>query len=362
MIRKFLILVGVVCALLVGYVLYLANAAGEFRSLTNQPYGQCRPIPGMSGSEDITIHPDGRFAYISSDDRRAVINGNPTPGAILRYDLDAASSMPVNLTPDADLGFRPHGISLYVDADGRQTLFVVNHPGESLFGAPDGGDSGPLHTIEVFDVQGDTLLHRQTHADTALISPNDVVAVDHDRFYVTNDHGTGPGALRQLEDYLRLPWANVLYFDGGLFTEVAHGLTYANGINLSADGSELYVAEVSRNRIQVYQRAPASGSLSLQQTLDVGFGADNIEIDPATGDLWVGGHPRLLTFVRHAADADVKSPSQVVRVRPGNFGYQVSTEFMDTGELISGASVGAWRDGRLLIGSVFEDHILDCSR
>lgn len=366
MIRKFLLLVGAVAALLAGYALYLANAAGEFRSLAGQPYGQCQQIPGMPGSEDITIHPRGRFAYISSDDRRAVINGNPTPGAIFRYDLDASAgsqaASPVNLTPDADLRFRPHGISLYVGADGRETLFVVNHPGESLFGAPDSQDSGPLHTIEVFDVQGSTLVHRQTHADAALVSPNDVVGVDHDRFYVTNDHGAGPGALRQLEDYLRLPWANVVYFDGDSFAEVADGLSYANGINVSADGRELYVAEVSRNRIQVYQRAPASGSLSLQQTLDVGFGADNIEIDPATGDLWVGGHPRLLTFVRHSADADVNSPSQVVRVQPGNFGYQVNTEFMDTGELISGASVGAWRDGRLLIGSVFEDHILDCSR
>lgn len=360
--RRFLLMVGAVAALLIGYVLYLANDAGEFRSLANQPYGQCRQIPGMPGSEDITIHPDGRFAYISSDDRRAVINGNPTPGAIFRYDLNAAAATPVNMTPDADLRFRPHGISLYVGADGRETLFVVNHPGESLFGAPDAEDNGPLHTIEVFDVQDNALVHRQTHADPALISPNDVVAVDHERFYVTNDHGSSPGTMRQLEDYLRLPWANVVYFDGGLFAEAAEGLSYANGINVSADGTELYVAEVSRKRIRVYQRDPASGALTLQQTLDVGFGADNIEIDPATGDLWVGGHPRLLTFVRHAADADVNSPSQVVRVQPGNFGYQVSTEFVDTGELISGASVGAWRDGRLLIGSVFEDHILNCSR
>jgi len=360
--RRLLLVVGALAALLAGYMLYLANAAGEFRSLANQPFGQCRQITGLPGSEDITIRPGGRFAYISSDDRRAVINNNPTPGAIFRYDLDAASAAPVNLTPDADLRFRPHGISLYVGADGRETLFVVNHPGESLFGAPDSQDTGPLHTIEVFDVQDNILVHRRTHADAALISPNDVVGIDHERFYVTNDHGAGPGALRQLEDYLRLPWANVLYFDGDTFAEVADSLSYANGINVSANGRELYVAEVSRNRIQVFQRDPASGSLSLQQTLDVGFGADNIEMDPDSGDLWVGGHPRLLTFVRHTADASVNSPSQVVRVRPGNAGYQVSTEFSDAGELISGTSVGAWRDGRLLIGSVFEDHILDCSR
>lgn len=360
--RKFLVIAAAACALVVVYVLYLANDAGEFRTLADQHYGQCRQIPGMPGSEDITIHPDGRFAYISSDDRRSVISGNPTPGAIFRYDLSTAAATPVNLTPDADLHFRPHGISLHVGADGRETLFVVNHPGESLFGAPEGDGSGPLHTIEVFDVVDDTLVHRHTHASDLMISPNDVVGVDHERFYFTNDHGTGPGALRQLEDYLRLPWANVVYFDGDAFREVASRLSYANGINLSPDGARLYVAEVSRNRIQVYQRDPASGALSQQQRIDVGFGADNIEVDPATGDLWIGGHARLLTFVRHAADANVNSPSQVVRVRQGTSGYQVTTEFLDTGELISGASVGAWHGNRLLIGSVFEDHIVDCAR
>ncbi len=353
-------MLGAIGALMVAYVVYLANDAGEFRTLVDQHPDQCRRVPGMPGSEDITLHPDGRFAYISSDDRRGVINGNPSPGAIFRYDLDSSSATPVNLTPNADLQFRPHGISLFVGDDGRETLLVVNHPGESLFGAPDGGDNGALHTIEVFDVVDNALVHRQTHASEWLISPNDVVAVDHDRFYFTNDHGAGPGLMRQLEDYLRLPWANVVYFDGAAFVEVTDGLSYANGINKSPDGTKLYVAEVSRNLVHVYQRNPASGSLTLQQTIDVGFGADNIEIDPATGDLWLGGHPRLLTFVRHAADASVDSPSQVVRIRQAGAGYQVTTEFLDSGELISGASVGASDGRRLLIGSVFEDHIMDC--
>ncbi|WP_339856738.1 strictosidine synthase family protein [Pseudohongiella acticola] len=359
--RGLLLVIGAMCALLVAYVMYLANDAGEFRTLADQHPDQCRRITGMPGSEDITLHPESRFAYISSDDRRGVINGNPTPGAIFRYDLSSASTTPLNLTPNADLQFRPHGISLFVGDDGRETLFVVNHPGESLFGAPEGENNEALHTIEVFDVVDNALMHRQTHASEWLISPNDVVGVDHDRFYVTNDHGAGPGLMRQLEDYLRLPWANVVYFDGDVFKEVGDGLSFANGINMSPDGTQLYVAEVSRNLVRIYQRNPGSGSLSLQQTIDVGFGADNIEIDPATGDLWIGGHPRLLTFLRHAADGSVDSPSQVVRIRQVGAGYQITTEYMDSGELISGASVGASDGRRLLIGSVFEDHIMDCS-
>lgn len=356
----------VALALLIGtvivYVFYLTYDAGEFRTIATLHPGECRQVPGMPGSEDITIHPSGMFAYISSDDRRSVISGNARPGAIFRYDLNTFPANPVNLTPDADQHFRPHGISLYVDDAGRETLFVVNHPGESLFGAPDDGETGPLHSIEIFDVVDGELVHRRTVIDDTLVSPNDILAIDHERFYVTNDHGSRPGFTRQLEDYLRLPWANVVYFDGTSFRTVADRLSYANGINISPDGSRVYVAEVTRNRIREYSRNPVSGELQHLRRINVGFGADNIEVDPLTGNLWIGGHAKLLTFVRHASDASVHSPSQVARVQINESGHQVSTVFSDPGELISGASVGAWHNGRLLVGSVFEDHIVDCTQ
>jgi arylesterase / paraoxonase len=113
--------------------------------------------------------------------------------------------------------------------------------------------------------------------------------------------------------------------------------------------------------VREYTRNELSGELSELRVMDMGFDVDNIEVDPDSGELWIGGHARLLTFVRHAADAAVLSPSQVVRVQLTEHAYDVDTVFMDNGELISGASVGAWHNGRLLIGSVFEDHILDCT-
>ena len=66
------------------------------------------------------------------------------------------------------------------------------------------------------------------------------------------------------------------------------------------------------------------------------------------------------TFVRHVDNPEVLAPSQVVRVRLDEDDYRVETVFMDDGALLSGASVGAWHGGRLLVGSVFEDHIVDC--
>lgn len=340
-------------------MLYLANDAGEFRVVDNYYPGQCRQVPGLPGSEDITIHPSGSFAYISSDDRRAVMAGTPSPGKIFRYPLDVAGSA-INMTPDADIHFRPHGISLYVDDAGRETLFVVNHPGESLFGAPAAGYNGPAHTVEIFDVQGAVLQHRRTVAGELILSPNDVVGIDHERFYISNDHGAEPGFLRQLEDYLRLPWANIVFFDGETLSEVADGLSYANGINISPDGNSLYVAEVSRGRIQEYERDISSGDLNHRRTIDVGFGVDNIEVDPVTGDLWIGGHAKLLTFVRHTADPLEPSPSQAAQVKLAENDYRVRMVFSDDGRLISGVSVAAGYEGRLLLGSVFEDHIIDC--
>jgi arylesterase / paraoxonase len=364
--RKLSLLLGLPVVLMAGYFLYLAHAAGEFREVNNLHPGQCRAIRGVAGPEDITLHPERDLALISSFDRRAARAGNPRPGAIYAWSLDGAMEAPFNLTPDAGLDFRPHGISLHVDADGRASLFVVNHPGEALFGPPPDA-AGPAHTIEVFDYQvgpageAGQLRHRRTHAHPSMIRPNDVVAVDHERFYFTNDHGSAPGLLRSLEDYLRLGWANVVYFDGEGFEEAAAGLSWANGINRSPDGKRLYVAEVTHGRIREYARSAETGALEEIRRLDVGFGVDNIEVDPATGDLWLGGHVKLLTFSRHAGNADVLAPSQAVRVRRVGT-PEIEIVFLDDGRLISGASVAAARDEVLLIGSVFETHMVECAR
>lgn len=361
--RKLTLLIGIPLLALAGYFFYLAHDAGEFRSVDNLHPGECRKIPGVPGPEDITLHPAWEVALVSSFDRRAAMDGNVRPGGIFAWALDGSMDAPVNLTPDAGTDFRPHGISLFVGPDGRATLFVVNHPGDSLFGAQsETGPQAPAHTVEVFDLDGMTLTHRETHAHKSMmISPNDIVAVDHERFYFTNDHGSAPGWRRTLEDWLRLGWAKVIYFDGSEFHEAADGLSYANGINLSSDGARLYVAEVTHGRIREYAREFETGQLDELRRFDVGFGVDNIEIDSETGELMLGGHVKLLTFTRHAADASVRAPSQVARVRLAAV-PQIETVFLDRGNLISGASVATGREDLLLVGSVFEPHMVACER
>jgi len=112
--------------------------------------------------------------------------------------------------------------------------------------------------------------------------------------------------------------------------------------------------------VTVFDRDTSSGALTFGQEIDVGTGPDNIEID-ASGDLWIGAHPKLLTFVAYAEDAAKRSPSQVLHVSRGPAGdFKVEEVFLGRGDDLSGSSVGAWRDGRLLIGSVFDPYFLDC--
>jgi arylesterase/paraoxonase len=330
-----------------GFVLQLLYAAGQFKTLEPHFAGRCTPVAGLLGPEDLTIHPRTGIAYIAAADCRSVFGGGPGRGAIYAYDLKAASPRLLNLTPGADEDFRPHGLSLWVGDDGLDVLYVINHAGDR-------------HTIEVYDFVSTKLVHRETLSDPLLMTPNDLVAVGRDRLYVTNDHANAAGLARTLEDYPRRSISTVVYYEGERFTVAASGIRYPNGINVSPDGRTLYVASTTGGDVFLFRIDPDSGRLEARGSIEIGSGVDNVEVDEA-GDLWIGAHPKLLTFVQHAGDASRLAPSHIVRVgAPDSDALLVEEVFLSVGDDLSGSSVGAVWGNRLLIGAVFDDHILDC--
>ena len=187
-----------------------------------------------------------------------------------------------------------------------------------------------------------------------------MVAVGRDSFYASNDHRYTGGFLKTLEDYLKLPIANIVYYDGRSFHEAAAGIGYPNGITVSPDGRNLYVAGTTQMTLKVFDRDLKSGGLTLKESIGFNTGLDNIEIGPE-GALWIGAHPQLLKFVAHSKDPGKLSPSQVLRVTLNEDGPpRIDEIYLDGGEALSGSSVGAVYQDRLLIGSVFEEKILDC--
>lgn len=354
--RRALVLGLALLAVLVAiFGLRTAQVAGAFRELEPHTRGVtgCRLVEGPVGPEDITVHPETGLAFVSARDRRAAAAGEPVPGAIWSYDLAASSPEPVNRTPEAGVGFQPHGISLWRGPEGPARLFAIVHP-------PEG--EGPRHAVELFDVEGASLAHRTSYTHEELVMPNDLVAVGPEHFYLTSTHASPPGLLQTLESYLRYPGGSVVYRGPEGWRTVEDGLRFPNGINASADGRTLYVATVLSRELLVYDRNPRSESLALRRRIPLGSGADNVEVD-ADGALWIGAHPKLFAVQAHASDPESPSPSQVLRVEPdaADPGDAVSEVLLRSGERFSGSSVAArWRD-RLLVGRIFDEGFLDCT-
>ena len=346
-----------VLSALVAYCVYILTITGQFKTIEPHFNGTCRAVPGVVGPEDIVILADGSGALISSNDRRAHLAGNPTPGAIFYYDLTQPGATPVNLTPDAPPTFHPHGLGLH-EGDSK-TLYVVNHPHADVEG--DRPEEGPAHSIEVFDLVGGALKHKRSIVDeTLLVAPNDVAPVGPEQFYVTNDHGSGNKLTRKLEDYLRVARSHLLFFDGSGFSRLPGEYRYANGVIASRDGKRVYLSAPTERAVYAFDRDPGTNELSLVTTIPIGTGGDNIDID-AEGDLWIGAHPKLLTFVSHVHDASSLSPSQVLRLRSdGDENYTVEEVMLSDGTDLSASSSAARYGNRLLVGSVFGPAFLDC--
>ncbi len=346
--KVILIIFGFFVVIAGGPILKTYRDAGEFKKLNPHYDGKCVTVPGVQSSEDITVHPRTGVAFISSDDRRAWFGGSSgRQGAIYAFNLTYHYPKPENLTADLDLEFHPHGLGLYAANDGSTSLFVVNH---RMVG----------HFIEIFDYREGKLFHRKSISGPPMHSPNDVLPVGPNQFYVTNDHGSRSRKGRMLEDYLQLKRSYVLFYDGHDFRVVAKDLGYANGINMSHDGETIYVAATVHKKLFVYDRDKSSETLTLRYDIDLGTGVDNIEVDEM-GDLWIGAHPKLLTFVKYANDPQRLSPSQVLWVSLNGEGeHKVEEVFLSNGRDLSGSSVAAVYRGLMLIGSVFDDRFLMC--
>jgi len=327
--------------------------AGQFKTIEPHFDGECEQIYGLEGPEDIVILDDGRV-FISSDPRRKILSEslsmysyekkdvNSNQGSIFYYDMDSQKLQ--NLTSHLDFEFHPHGISTFYSSDKKLYLNAVNHTSEG-------------HFIVSFIFDKGRLSLRKKISDPMLVSPNDLVMINENQFYVTNDHGSKKLRGKLIEDYLQLSKSNVLFYDGLNFNVSLDGLQYANGINISEDFNTLYVSETIGKKVTVYSRDIISNNINLIKTIDVNSGLDNIELDKE-GNLWIGSHPRMLDFIKHAKSENNSSSSQVIMISNDN--YKITEIFLNDGSNLSGSSVASIYNKNLLIGAVFENHFLHC--
>jgi len=331
----------------------LVNSTGL--GLTVEPMNllQCEALIGPIGAEDITIDSYNKVAYIGADDRRSyLLDGQPVKenGAIWLLDLSQPDSQAIQLKTDMSGVFHPHGITVRKGLKGEALeLYVVNHI------------SATEHEIDIFDIAAPgvlTLRRRVSYPE--LVSPNDLIVVAKDQFFVTNDYGsTYATVMQKLEAYLGLPMSSVTYFDGEQGHIIIDGMRMANGIELSADKQTLYVAESLARRVSRYRRGISLMDWTYQDSIEFDFSVDNLEWSD-NGNLLTAGHPKAFDFLAHVDNPINISSSEVASINIAGKTMQAETIYRNDGKALSGASVAVQLGETVLIGPVIDTHILRC--
>jgi arylesterase/paraoxonase len=337
-------------------------------------FGECTVVAGFPGGEDLEWSNTHRRVLISSVDFRAMTRGEPASGGLYAWDPAGLGTwVPLVVEGDFTGGLHPHGIGIWREP-GRELLFVVNHP------------DWATSVVDIFTVGPfPTLRHLRRVEHPLFISLNDISPVGPDHFYATNDGGAPNGSVERMSEMAAgLARASVVEVHlGAVPTEggnaergnpadpqvriVASDLGYANGILAMPDNGPVVVAESLGRRLRAYAPIPGGGLEPLAE-LDLSTGVDNLSLGP-DGLLWVGAHPNMLDFLRHAADPAARSPSEVLRLRwdPAERSFEVLSRYVEDGSRLSGVSVALPLDPsggehHFLVGSVFESHLLDCRR
>ena len=212
--KRTALLLLIILLIFVGHVLL---STGFFRTIVPKFDGKIIAKIALKGAEDIMISQIDSFALISSTNRGVYPPVAEEKGGLFLIDLKANDFKPIPLTKDFNQSFAPHGISFY-KKDNAYLVMAINHTNQG-------------HSIEVFELRNKSMTHIETLKHPSMVHPNDIVIIDENHFYFTNDHGYTKGFGRLAEEYLGLAVSNVVYFDGNDYREVATGIAYANGIN-----------------------------------------------------------------------------------------------------------------------------------
>ena len=331
-------------AVLLVFLFFRFKALGVFTKIENNFDGQTVKIFDKHGAEDIQISHIDSFALVSSTNRQVYPPVRNEAGGLYRVELKSGEFKIKTLKSAIPTPFSPHGISM-VKVDDYYRVLAVNNK------------MGP-QTIEEFKFVNDSLIYVKTHSDSSMISPNDVLAIDRNSFYWTNDHKYTKGIKRFFEGFLALKISTVYHFDGKNYNKEVDDIAFSNGIIYDRNRNLIYVASSTGFLVKVYE-PKSDGSLNFIEDIPVGTGVDNVALDE-DGNIWVAGHPKLLTLHSYEAAKDKKiSPSEIVKVTYKSLNdYTIEKIYVNDGSLMSASTVAAPFGNHILTGNLMDNKFL----
>ncbi|KAL1991888.1 hypothetical protein VTN49DRAFT_5196 [Thermomyces lanuginosus] len=353
-------------------------------------------------TQDVVLDHERGVAIISLDPSRIswqplheLTAGNERKGRLLLYYYAMTGRLQeLELVgfPDA-FELHPRGINIFRAPNNSLTrLFVVNH-------------GGFASTVEVMDVDYEkaqaVYVASISDGGHLIISANAVAPVSYDSFYVTNDHYL----IRRKHPILPyskttwsfpLGWVTFVNFasqDRPVFTIVAGGIPFANGILVTPTGKEVLVASANTNDIRIYNRDPETNALSSRyDNVHVTFHPDNLSFDhsldlndqtvfdrqgkflrgviaagcPDAGRMFCMAQspqgcvaPSVVAEIRRGCGPD-PSPFPASFFKPGSK-YHARTLYADDGDHYPSSTTGDMdsKRGRLIVSGLYANGLLD---
>ncbi|MGV6801269.1 MAG: hypothetical protein ACWA5L_05040 [bacterium] len=335
--------------LLIGAGLFYLNELNFFNTYKSANIANCKAIVGLAGVEDIAPDDQHQRAWLSVMDRRRPKDSkdnSPPRGKIIAFDpqnpLDTGSWR--DRSQGAPEQFEPLGLSYFEDENVRR-LFVINRAD---------------HSILIYNITTENHLELDRRlSDFRLTSPSNIVAVGPDSFYVSNDVGGGRFAVRKKIDFLtRAPTGMVLYYDGLSWSNAIQSLRFPDGLAVSAQKDILYIAEKSAKNIAIYSRDITTGILTHVADRPLTAFPNNLYLDDF---LYVGVQMKPLAHFIHMRNHSSKSPSGIFRYTPSDHDLiAIDPIIISDGTEISGATIAAILQDKMLIGSFADNKILSC--
>ncbi|KAF9971651.1 Serum paraoxonase/lactonase 3 [Actinomortierella ambigua] len=351
----------------------------------------CWKIADIHGPEDIEISTEHNLAFISSDNRSWRASSwyfhrpstkTETNGGIFSLPLwnnRKSKSKEVKLVDYPLDDFHPAGMSIFSQSDPNthkkiHRLFVINHSHK--------GDRVELFNYEAKD---NTLVYVRSIESSDFTAPKGIVAVDLDRFYLTNQNAMSTKYGKFVEDAASLALGSIVYYNGQETRKVLRYLKNPSGIARSADNKQLYVASFSDRAVHIYNRTEdvLTGELEKDDDVWVGNHVEHLTIDDVTGDIYVASHPSYSAYLRHRLGYLPQAPSHIVKLErlvPDHFlhpdepvglpniaqdprvvKWEVRDLYYSAGDDISASSVAAVHNQQLILGSSTGHHLLQCS-
>ena len=146
--------------------------------------------------------------------------------------------------------------------------------------------------------------------------------------------------------------------------KVVENLRMINGITRSPDSKRIYMAETTAKKMNIFDRNAQTNELVLDKRVNTFSGCDNLEVAQDGRTIYLGCHPKALTFQFHAAyPHQLVAPSRILKYVDNRLESDEMEVVMEsTGEILSGSSLGILMDETLIVGSVHDDCYLLCKQ